>query len=224
MTKREFLNELADKLSEGMTREEIMSQLQYYAGYIDGEIARGKTEEEATEDLGEPILIARTILESPRDEESIFGHVIQNEEDAYFEGTYQGRHQVSTAEIKAAMKEDVPIGEASKEAVKSEEEREARIEAEEKSEEKETSVSKAEESVPDEQTEEKALKETGKGFMVNENGEFRWDLLAAALVGVLALTAVIYVALQVLSFLGPVIVGILVVAFIVFFIYRSKKS
>jgi hypothetical protein len=111
MTKQEFLDALGEKLKEGMSSAQIISQVRYYEGYIDGEIAKGKTEEEAVEDLGDPILIARNILESPReDEDSIFVSSLQDQEDAYEEGNYQGENQHSEEEVRRAVKEDVPLG------------------------------------------------------------------------------------------------------------------
>lgn len=111
MRKQEFLHALGDKLKEGMTSAQILSQVRYYEGYIDGEIAKGKTEEEAVEDLGDPILIARNILESPReDDDSVFGTFVQDQEDAYEEGNYQGENQHSEEEVRQAVKEDIPLG------------------------------------------------------------------------------------------------------------------
>lgn len=112
MTKREFINALGNKLREGMTPSQIISQVRYYEGYIDGEIAKGKTEEEAVADLGDPILIARNILESPREEEdSFFGSTVQDQNDAYEEGSYQGENQHSEEEVRQAAREDIPLGE-----------------------------------------------------------------------------------------------------------------
>lgn len=114
MTKQEFLSALGEKLKEGMTSAQIISQVRYYEGYIDGEIAKGKTEEEAVADLGDPILIARNILESPREEvDSIFGSSVEDQEDAYEEGSYQGENQHSEEEVRQAVREDVPLGETS---------------------------------------------------------------------------------------------------------------
>lgn len=115
MTKQEFLSALGEKLKEGMTSAQIISQVRYYEGYIDGEIAKGKTEEEAVADLGDPILIARNILESPREEvDSIFGPSVEDQEDAYEEGSYQGENQHSEEEVRQAVREDVPLGETSR--------------------------------------------------------------------------------------------------------------
>ena len=66
MNKQEFLDALAAKLSEEITNPaEVADQVSYYEGYIDSEIANGKDEETVTGELGDPILIARNILESP---------------------------------------------------------------------------------------------------------------------------------------------------------------
>lgn len=86
MTKEEFLNALANKLSEDLSGAEIASELRYYEGYIDAEVSRGKSEEEATEQLGDPILIARNIVESPRNS---YGYREATYEQGYEEATYQ---------------------------------------------------------------------------------------------------------------------------------------
>ena len=86
MTKEEFLNALGNKLSEDLSGSEIASELRYYEGYIDAEVSRGKSEEEATEQLGDPILIARNIVESPRNS---YGYREATYEQGYEEATYQ---------------------------------------------------------------------------------------------------------------------------------------
>ncbi len=66
MDKQEFLEALAAKLSEEITNPaEVADQVSYYEGYIDSETANGKDEETVTGELGDPILIARNILEAP---------------------------------------------------------------------------------------------------------------------------------------------------------------
>ena len=86
MTKEEFLNALGNKLSEDLSGSEIASELRYYEGYIDAEVSRGKSEEEATEQLGDPILIARNIAEAPRNS---YGYREATYEQGYEEATYQ---------------------------------------------------------------------------------------------------------------------------------------
>lgn len=63
MGKAEFLKILEDQLSGQMDRGEILSNLNYYGDYIDSQIREGKTEEEVMEELGDPRLIARTLLD-----------------------------------------------------------------------------------------------------------------------------------------------------------------
>lgn len=64
MNRKEFLTALANKLREGMTSSRIEEQIRYYSGYIDGEMARGRSEEEVLEELGDPVLLARTLLDA----------------------------------------------------------------------------------------------------------------------------------------------------------------
>ena len=101
MTRQEFISTLGAKLSEEFSTAEVLSQIQYYQGYIDGEMRKGKTEEEILDELGDPMLIAKTILESPRDDSS-YGYV-RSQQDAYDEGAYQGEYQKSAEDIKAQM-------------------------------------------------------------------------------------------------------------------------
>ena len=61
MSKEEFLQILRNKLSNTMPQSEVESQVDYYSAYINGELRKGKTEEEIIEELGDPALIARTL-------------------------------------------------------------------------------------------------------------------------------------------------------------------
>ena len=93
MTKEEFLNALGNKLSEDLSESEIASELRYYEGYIDAEVSRGKSEEEATDQLGDPILIARNIAEAPRNS---YGYREATYEQGYEEATYQQTKAVTS--------------------------------------------------------------------------------------------------------------------------------
>ena len=93
MTKEEFLNALGNKLSEDLSESEIVSELRYYEGYIDAEVSRGKSEEEATDQLGDPILIARNIAEAPRNS---YGYREATYEQGYEEATYQQTKAVTS--------------------------------------------------------------------------------------------------------------------------------
>lgn len=64
MGKNDFLMELREKLSEALTPSDVNSNVQYYDQYISDAMSNGKTEQEILEQLGEPNLIARTIIEN----------------------------------------------------------------------------------------------------------------------------------------------------------------
>lgn len=64
MNKAQFLEILGQKLSEELPRNRVISNLQYYESYIDGAIRAGKSEREVLEELGDPYMIAHTILDT----------------------------------------------------------------------------------------------------------------------------------------------------------------
>lgn len=64
MNKSEFLEVLGQKLSEELSRGQVISNLQYYESYIIGAMQGGKSEQEVLEELGDPNMIARTILDA----------------------------------------------------------------------------------------------------------------------------------------------------------------
>lgn len=64
MTKSEFLNGLKEALVGEVNATEVNNQLLYYERYIEEEVRSGKTEQEVLASLGEPRLIAKTIIET----------------------------------------------------------------------------------------------------------------------------------------------------------------
>ncbi len=62
MTKKEFLDELKQALFGVVSPESMMDSYQYYSNYIDDGVSMGKREEEVVEELGSPLLIARSII------------------------------------------------------------------------------------------------------------------------------------------------------------------
>lgn len=64
MSKYDFINILKVSL-EGEASEKIINEnTEYYSNYIDNEIAKGKKETEVLQQLGDPRLIAKTIIET----------------------------------------------------------------------------------------------------------------------------------------------------------------
>ncbi len=66
MSKEEFLRVLRLKISGAMAPSEVESQIDYYSAYIDGEIMKGKSQEQVIEELGDPTLIAKTLTSAIR--------------------------------------------------------------------------------------------------------------------------------------------------------------
>lgn len=64
MTKQKFLNGLKEALVGEVSPAEVNNQLLYYERYIDDEIKKGRTEQQILEELGEPRLIAKTIVDA----------------------------------------------------------------------------------------------------------------------------------------------------------------
>lgn len=63
MTEQDFLNILETSLSGELPSHEVRSNIQYYKDYIDTK-KRVKSEAEVLEDLGDPRLIAKTIIDT----------------------------------------------------------------------------------------------------------------------------------------------------------------
>ncbi|MDO4620290.1 MAG: hypothetical protein Q4B09_06670 [Lachnospiraceae bacterium] len=95
MTKREFLDALSEKLYEALPTAAVLQQVQYYEGYIDGLVRNGCSEEDAVAELGDPILIARTIIESPRDEGEMLYQSQASQDELYMEGSFEAEHQAA---------------------------------------------------------------------------------------------------------------------------------
>lgn len=62
MGKREFLEILSGRLAEELPRELVIGHLQYYENYIEDEIRKGRNISDVMEELGDPVMIAHTII------------------------------------------------------------------------------------------------------------------------------------------------------------------
>ena len=79
MTKQEFLDGLRRSLSGGMESAEVNEHIRYYTEYIDSQIRMGVAESEVMRSLGEPRLIAKTLL-GMEEVESVTEEYIEDEE------------------------------------------------------------------------------------------------------------------------------------------------
>ncbi|MCR5701114.1 MAG: DUF1700 domain-containing protein [Lachnospiraceae bacterium] len=71
MTKQQFLDELRDALTGEVAVNVMMDSYNYYSHYIDEEIRAGKTEAQVLEELGKPMLIARSIIAAQEGERNV---------------------------------------------------------------------------------------------------------------------------------------------------------
>ncbi len=209
MTKEEFTEILGAKLSEELSSAEVISQIQYYRGYIDGEMKKGKTEEEITAELGDPLLIARNIIDSPR-EESPFAGTYEDQQSSYYEGEYQGENQKSADDVRIQMEE---AREATAEKYREAMERAAVHEAERA---EGIRTDNAAGSPGGAKDAEKVQADVVKGGIFRDtNGDFNWALLALILAVILIVIAAVWFIGKVVSFFGPVILIIIAVLLIV---------
>lgn len=64
MNKKEFLDILYEQLSGQMLEGNVAAHVQYYRNYIEDAVTQGRTETEVLNELGDPRLIARTLLDT----------------------------------------------------------------------------------------------------------------------------------------------------------------
>ena len=64
MSKMEFLEGLRKALGNDLDRATVQENVNYYDGYISDEVSKGKTEEEVTAELGDPWVIAQTVIDA----------------------------------------------------------------------------------------------------------------------------------------------------------------
>ena len=93
MTKSEFLEILREQLDGEMPSGEIYSNIHYYDQYIDKELSSGKTEEDVMNELGDPRLIAKTLIDA--DEGPLYNSTYQ---DVSYREDTSGQHDYSQTE------------------------------------------------------------------------------------------------------------------------------
>lgn len=64
MTKTEFLDILRNSLSSELPGDKVNENINYYDGYIEQSVAKGKSYDEVFNELGDPRLIAKTITDT----------------------------------------------------------------------------------------------------------------------------------------------------------------
>lgn len=64
MDKKEFIEKLQRSLASGLGSSQVADNVRYYQDYIESEIRKGKSEEEVISNLGDPRLLAKSIIEA----------------------------------------------------------------------------------------------------------------------------------------------------------------
>ena len=64
MDRREFIDKLQRALAGGLGSSLVAENIRYYEEYIDSEIRKGKSEAEVLDALGDPRLLAKSIIEA----------------------------------------------------------------------------------------------------------------------------------------------------------------
>lgn len=98
MNKLQFLEILGQKLSEELPRSRVISNLQYYESYIEGAVRAGKPEKEVLEELGDPHMIARTILDTETGEAFYEEQFAEDGEFVQTETTYSEKNGKYTSQ------------------------------------------------------------------------------------------------------------------------------
>ena len=74
MNRSEFLNKLREALENDLNAQAVQENIEYYDSYIRSEIKNGRTEQEILDMLGDPWVIARTIIiNSAENERDYYG-------------------------------------------------------------------------------------------------------------------------------------------------------
>ena len=83
MSKQEFLEKLRQALTGKVASSVVTENINYYEDYINVEVRKGRSEEEVLNQLGDPRLIARTIVETSGGSQSAEG--IRGRSSTYYE-------------------------------------------------------------------------------------------------------------------------------------------
>lgn len=84
MTKNEFISQLKDALQGMVPAFVIEENIRYYENYFQSQKGQGKTEKEISEELGNPRLIAKSIIEANGEEKTYYDEEpVREEENSY---------------------------------------------------------------------------------------------------------------------------------------------
>lgn len=98
MTRTEFIDSLQKALAGSLGSGYVNENVRYYQDYIDTKVRSGYSEEDAVAQLGDPRLIARSIIEAAKQEQS--DYVNSPEYDEVYEDGSKAENNRGTGDAK----------------------------------------------------------------------------------------------------------------------------
>ena len=102
MDRIEFIDKLQRALAGGLNSGQVAENVSYYQEYIDAEIRRGRSEEEVMAQLGDPRLLAKSIIEANKRAGASYGSNREYDEEMD-EDVREARRSRTTSEGKIIM-------------------------------------------------------------------------------------------------------------------------
>lgn len=81
MNRVEFIERLQRALAAGLSSGQVADNVRYYQDYIDSEVRRGRSEREVLDSLGDPRLLAKSIIEANKHAGTSYGSNRQYDEE-----------------------------------------------------------------------------------------------------------------------------------------------
>lgn len=85
MNRNDFLTTLMNALENELPPQEIKNNIEYYNHYFDTELQEGKSEEEILSTLGDPRLIAHTILDTYKMSHQMSWNIYHEQEEPHYD-------------------------------------------------------------------------------------------------------------------------------------------
>ena len=101
MDKREFIDKLQHALAGGLNSSQVAENVRYYQDYIESEIRKGRSEAEILSQLGDPRLLAKSIIEANKRAGTNYGsnreydEEVADESAGFNRNTYNGKFKQS---------------------------------------------------------------------------------------------------------------------------------
>ena len=97
MTKKQFLEELKTSLEEMVSPMVVQQNMNYYENYISEQIRNGKSEQDVLKELGNPRLIAKSIIDAAsQDDDHVQTEYYEEEQETDPEDMFGGNTHIFT--------------------------------------------------------------------------------------------------------------------------------